>query len=431
MKYRKRITKYLVEIARVIVGGTFLFSGFVKAVDPLGFTYKIQDYLIELNFTELFPLALPAAVIMVVAEFFLGALLLLGIYRKWVTRLITLFMLFFTPLTLWIAIANPVEDCGCFGDALVISNWETFYKNCLLLAATILLIVKWKLITPLFSPRGAPYAALFIALFGVLFALYNIYRLPILDFRPYKIGANIPELMNVDPEKADIYETIFIYSKEGVEQEFTEENYPWDDSTWVFVVMKMHLVKEGEKPAIEDFALEALYYDDTEGSWGLGGDITDLVLLDTSYTFLMVSFSLDEMNIKNIERFKEVGRYAREHEYPFYLLTASAADVVGKWEKQHDTGFQLCHADERALKTMIRANPGLILIKEGRVINKWDDKNVPRLGSSSGELDDTGLVQVKDPLLIKWRKLLVIALLFFVPLLFIKWRGRRLEKIKE
>lgn len=372
------IVKFWVELFRLIVGVTFLFSGFVKAVDPLGFTYKIEDYLIELGLTGFFPLALPVAIFMVTAEFALGVFLLLGVYRKWTVRLIMLFMLFFTPLTLWIAIANPVEDCGCFGDAFVISNWQTFYKNIILLAGAILLLLKWEQISPLFSRKMAPVAGLLTLLFGVLFSLHNVYRLPVFDFRPYKVGANIPQQMFVDPEKADVLETVFIYSKDGIEQEFTEENYPWNDSTWTFVDMKTKLVKEGEKPAIEDFALEALYYDEATDSWDIGGDITDIILSEPSYTFLMVSYSLEKMGLKHLERFREVHRYAGENGYSFYLLTSSSADVVGEWEQHHRTAFQFCHADERVLKTMIRANPGLMLLKEGTVAGKWDGRNALR-----------------------------------------------------
>jgi uncharacterized membrane protein YphA (DoxX/SURF4 family) len=369
--------KFLVGLSHIVVGATFLFSGFVKSVDPLGFSYKIEDYLIELGLTGLFPLALPVAVIMVTAELCLGIFMLFGIYRKWTARLILLFMVFFTPLTLWIAIANPVEDCGCFGDAFIISNWQTFYKNLVLLAGTILLTVKWRQITPLFLKKTKPYAAASLLLLCVLFSLYNVYRLPVLDFRPYAIGANIPRQMVVDPAKADVMETVFIYSKEGVKKEFTEEDYPWNDSTWTFVEMKTKLLKKGEEPAIEDFAVEELYYDVTAGRWDIGGDITDSILSDSSYTFLMVAYSLEKMNLRYLERFREVHRYAAEKGYSFYLLTASATDTVGEWEQNHRTGFRFCHADERVLKTMIRANPGLMLLKEGTVTQKWDDSKVP------------------------------------------------------
>lgn len=412
MKEKINKENILIEVSRVVVGVTFLFSGFVKAIDPLGFTYKIQDYLIQLNLTELFELALPLAVFMVVAEFLLGALLLLGIYRKPVTLLIALFMIFFTPFTLWIALTNPVEDCGCFGDALVISNWQTFYKNLVLLAGSILLVAKWTLISGLFTKRIAPFAALFVLVFGVLFALHNVYNLPVIDFRPYKIGSDIPEQMYIDPEKADVLETVFLYSKDGVEKEFTEENYPWDDSTWTFINMENRVVKEGEKPAIEDFSIDALYFDEFDNTWNIGGDITDLVLSDTTYTFLMVSYSLEEMNERHLDRFRKISNYADEQGYPFYLLTASSLDVVKEWEEAHQTGVQFCHADERTLKTITRANPGLILIKEGVVINKWDDSKVPEPTSE--------ILQIKDTQRDNVVKLLLIALLFFVPLLLLR-----------
>lgn len=420
MKQRITFEKTVVELSRIIVGATFMFSGFVKAVDPLGFTYKIQDYLIELNLTELFPLALAVAIIMVVAEFALGVLLLLGIYRKVTTRLIGLFMLFFTPFTLWIALTNPVEDCGCFGDALIISNWETFYKNVILLTAIILLVIKWKKITPLFSTKIAHYTALFVVVFGILFALHNVYKLPVLDFRPYKIGENIQSGMYVDPEKADIFETIFIYNKDGVEKEFSEENYPWNDSTWMFVDMETRLVKKGEKPAIEDFAIETLYQDEA-GEWYIGGDITDLVLSDTTSTFLMVSYSLEEMNTRHLDKFKGIISYADENEYPFYLLTASSLDVVEEWETQHNTEIQFAHADERTLKTMIRANPGLMLIKEGTVINKWDDSRVP----------SSEKIITQDSKTEKEAGLLMTSLLFFVPLILLFFGEMILAKRKN
>jgi len=364
-------------LSRILVGVTFVFSGLMKAVDPLGFTYKIEDYLIELDLTALFSLALPAALLLVTAEFALGVFLLLGIYKKWTTRLILLFMIFFTPLTLWVALANPVEDCGCFGDAFIISNWHTFYKNVVLLAGAIWLMLKWKQLRPLLTKKMALPVAAFTLLLGLLFALHNVYRLPVIDFRPYKVGANIPQQMYVDQEKADLYETIFMYSKEGVTREFTEENYPWNDSTWTFVEMKTNLVRKGEKPAIEDFAVEALYFDETTDTWHAGGDITDILLSDPSYSFLMVAYSLEDMHMRHLDRFREAAAFAAQKGFPFYLLTASDPEVVGDWEQQNKSGFQFAHADERVLKTMIRSNPGLMLLKEGTVMGKWDDSTVP------------------------------------------------------
>lgn len=412
MNNKITIENVLVELSRILVGGTFMFSGFVKAVDPLGFTYKIEDYLIEMNLVDLFPIALPLAIIMVVAEFALGALLLLGVYRKPVTLMLALFMIIFTPFTLWVALTNPVEDCGCFGDALVISNWQTFYKNLILLAGAVLLVFKWKTITPLFSSKFALLATLFVVVFGIVFGLHNVFRLPVLDFRPYKIGANIPEQMYIDPEKADVLETVFIYSKDGEERVFSEEDYPWDDPTWTFIDMETRIVREGQKPAIEDFALESVYFDVIESKWSIGGDITDLVLSDTDYTFLMVSYSLGDMNERYLEKFKNIREFAEINNYPFYLITSSSTDVVNEWEKIHNTNMQFAHADERTLKTMIRSNPGLILIKEGNIINKWDGSKVPEPTSE--------ILQAKNPQRDNVIRLLLITLLFLVPLLILK-----------
>lgn len=423
MSQNYKFIKILVEISRIIVGATFVFSGFVKAVDPLGFTYKIQDYLIKLNLTELFPLALPGAIFMVVVEFALGVLLLLGIYRKWTTIFIGIMMAFFTPLTLWIAIANPVQDCGCFGDALIISNWQTFYKNIIISVCTIILIVKWRLITPIFSPKTAHYAAAFTVIFGILFSLHNVYRLPVFDFRPYKIGSNVPEKMFVDPALADVYESIFIYSKNGEEKEFTEENYPWDDSTWVFVDMKTKLVKEGIKPEIEDFHIESVYFDEATNSWNTGSDITDIVLSDPGYAFWMVAYSLEEMNERHINRFKDAQQYAHQHNYPFYCLTSSSLETVKAWAERHDADFQFAHADERILKTIIRSNPGLLLVKEGTVINKWDDSRVPQFNGAP--LDESKLGNMPDLKTRTTTNLLLILLLFFIPLGVIKWYDRK------
>lgn len=420
-----KMVKLLIALFRIIVGATFLFSGLAKAVDPLGFTYKIQDYLIKMNFTGLIPLALPGAVIMIVVEFSLGVLLLLGICRRWTTRMILLLMIFFTPFTLWVAITNPVADCGCFGDAFIISNWQTFFKNILLLCGAILLLARRDRITPLFSTKTAAFAAIFTLLFGLLFALHNLYRLPLFDFRPYQIGANIPRQMFVDPEKADVLETIFIYAKNGKERAFTEENYPWNDSTWTFVDMKTELVKEGEKPAIEDFAIESLYFDATTGLWQTGGEITDIILNEPTYTFLMIAYSLDEMNERHLDRFKEVQKYAQKRGYPFYLATSSVADDVALWENAHQTGFRFAHADERALKTMIRSNPGLLLLKEGVVINKWDDSRVPRINGKTPLLEESDLVKTKDQKSKDIIHLFMLLVLFIVPLLLLKWRDRK------
>ncbi len=415
MDSRNRFVKIITELSRIIVGATFLFSGFVKAVDPLGFTYKIQDYLISFNLVELFPLALPAAIVLVVVEFLIGVFLLLGIYRKPTVILAAVFMAFFLPLTLWIALKNPVKDCGCFGDALIISNWETFYKNIVLGICAVVLLLYYKKITPLFSAKTAGWAAVFSVIFGFGFAVYNVVKLPVFDFRPYHIGANIPQNMYVDPAKADVVENVFIYSKDGSEQEFTEENYPWNDSTWTFVEMKTKVIREGEKPKIEDFHISDL----TSGE-----DITQQVLSDANYNFLMISYSLEDMNKKHLDDFKNVADFAENNGFGFYCVTSSSADFIGEWSANNNTDFRFAHADERVLKTMIRANPGLMLLQNGNVINKWDDSEIPDFDAKGAK----NLAKVEGLKTNFWSKLVVIFLIFLIPLLLIKIQDIRSNK---
>ncbi|MGI6573690.1 MAG: BT_3928 family protein [Fermentimonas sp.] len=428
---RDKIVGFLVECTRLVIGVTFLFSGFVKAIDPYGFAYKIEDYLIAFQLVELFPLALPAALLMVVAEFALGVTLLLGVYRKWTLRLIGLFMLLYTPLTLWIALTNPVEDCGCFGDAFIISNWQTFYKNLVLLLGTLFLLLNWRKMKPLFSRKSAPLTAIFTVVFGFLFSLYNLFHYPIMDFRPYHVGANIPGQMQVDSEKGDLLETIFIYSKEGVEQEFTEEKLPWEDSTWTYVDARTRVVQEGEKPAIEDFALAAIYRDDADVEWYTGGDVTDLILSEPSYQLLMIAYSLEKVREGRLDRFISARNYAEAHGYPFYLLTASSPQGVGNWEGRHQTCFQFIQADERELKTMIRSQPGLMLLKGGVVINKWGYLGVPHFNEVKTPLDESQLVSPPDRKQAEAGRLGITALLFAVPLLLLKGRERCFLKNKS
>ena len=417
------LIKLTVELSRIIVGATFVFSGFVKAVDPHGSEYKIQDYLISLGLPQLFPAALGLAVFLCVAELLMGLFLLLGIYRKWTSRSALIFMAFMTPLTLWIALKNPVKDCGCFGDAFIISNWATFYKNIVLLACVILLTLFWRNLKPVFSAKTMWMAGLFSVLFGFGLAIYNVMNRPVLDFRPYKIGSNIPAKMYIDPSKADVFENVFVYEQDGVKKEFTEDNYPWNDSTWTFVDMTTKLVKEGEKPEIEDFDIVKLDKGDGEGE-----NITQTVLADSGYTFLAVSYGIQGVSPKEAGRLKTVAGYAKQQRYPFYCLTSSSAKEIATWEQKNNSGFVFCHSDERMLKTMIRSNPGLVLLKNGTVINKWDSNSLPAEKELRAPLNELRLGQISNERKNNMRRIAVIISLFIVPLAAIKWHDRKSTK---
>lgn len=414
------IQKIIVEIARILLGITFVFSGFVKSVDPIGTVYKIQDYMTSFGFAELHHLALPFAIVLCAGELCLGVFMLFGLYRKWTSRLLFLVMLFMTPLTLYLAIANPVEDCGCFGDALIITNWQTFFKNLVLIICSVATLFWYEKITNLFTGKFYWLVALYIIACGIAFCLYNLNNEPILDFRPYKIGANIPALMTVEQDKAPVYENTFVYEKDGIKKEFDENNYPWEDSTWVFVDRYDKLIKEGEQPTIHDLSIKRLYIDRDKTTVENSEDITHEVLSDSGYTFLMTAYSLKEMRKNHLGNFEDINNYAKDYGYKFYCLTASPTDEILQSEKENITNFDFCQTDERTLKTITRSNPGLLLLKNGIIINKWSDKEVPEEGALTKPIEQLPFGQIHNKKGRTSDDLMAIALIFFVPLIVVK-----------
>lgn len=358
------------SIARTLLALTFLFSGFVKAVDPLGTVYKIQDYLHE-GFGGVFQWAIPAAgvaaVCLIALEWLLGIAMLLNVRTQWTSWITLLFYCIMTPLTLYIAIANPVSDCGCFGDALVITNWQTFWKNIILLLLSICLVICRKAIPELFSWWMEIIIAL--AALGSVAGImgYSYTHLPQIDFRPYKVGNHIPTLMEIpDDAEVDQYEITLIYAKDGKEQTFTLENYPKGDPEWTFVDQKSVLIKKGYVPPIHDFEIETL-----EGDY-----VTQDILESEEPIALVVMYDLTKTDTTQLEKLMHM-----IHEYPrVYFLTASGeeeifafAEELG-WDEE-TTYSTFCFTDPITLKTIVRANPGVIVVQNGTIIDKYNLKN--------------------------------------------------------
>jgi uncharacterized membrane protein YphA (DoxX/SURF4 family) len=382
------IKKILVNICRFVFAAVFIFSGFVKAIDPLGFTYKMEDYLTAFGpFFETFTFfAFPLSILLSAIEFWIGFNLLFGIFRKKTTIVGMLFMAFMLPLTLYTAIFNPVPDCGCFGDALKITNWETFSKNVVFSAMAVILFIYRDEITPVFSKKTRWLATAYAFVFIVCLSIYCYRNLPIIDFRPYKIGNNIQEGMEIPADAPrDEYEFTFIYEKDGVQQEFNLDNYPAGDSTWKFVDSKNKLIKKGYEPPIHDFTISLLPD---------GEDITYEVLEDDNYTFLIISYKLEKASLKNIQAFNEVYNYAQENGYEFYGLNASLANDIEDFKQITKAEYPMAITDATTLKTIIRSNPGLVLIKNGTIINKWHYRNIPEFNEP---LENSELGQIPAP----------------------------------
>lgn len=364
----RRLGRAVQGLCRWLIGLVFLFSGFVKAVDPIGTNYKICDYLEAFGLNELTILALPAAFIMIMVEFTIGFNMIFSLKLK-VTAIVTaLFMAVMTPLTLYLAVANPVSDCGCFGDAVVITNWQTFWKNVIIDAILILLFFTLKYNRPRLTEAGQ-WICMMLPLFGCLgLELYCYNHLPIIDFRPYKVGNNIQELMVIpDDAPVDKYNTTFIYSKDGVEKEFSLTDAPFEDSTWVFVSQNTELVERGYVPPIHDFSIVVNGED----------DITDLVLDPDGYTLLVISSKLEKADSNGFKRINAINKWAETKDIPVYWLTASFHSVIDEFVKKNGVTCTMGQTDEITLKTIVRSNPGLVLLKKGTVIKKWHVNDLP------------------------------------------------------
>jgi len=476
--------KVLRNFSRLFVGIVFVFSGFVKVIDPLGSAYKFADYFTALNLEFLSGAALFFAIFMSVAELCIGIALIFNLVPKLASWGVLAFMAFFTPLTLWLAVANPVSDCGCFGDALILTNWQTFYKNLIILAFVVVIFIFRKKYKPPFNDFFQWTLGFVFAFASVILSVYCLRHLPIIDFRPYHIGANIPEGMTVpedQKENIDVYESVFIYEKNGEKKEFKVENLP--DSTWKFVDAKHTLLKEGYKPPIHDFTIEPgflpgispepiepiyinlydaefiyskgkdtvtytvdmlpdntwklesvisdpeldlslinLVYlapDGSEVTFGIdeipdaeyvfldavydtgeeiveipyGEDITQTVLADENYYFFLVMLHVKDANPKYIEKINKIAEFCKSKGYNFYCLTASNVEEISAFAKEYKPAFNFYNTDPITLKTVIRSNPGLLLLKHGTVLNKWSCRDIPEVDELKEDLSAASITE--------------------------------------
>ena len=418
---RHRLIGVLTTICRFVLAAVFIFSGFVKAIDPLGTQYKIQDYLDAFGWAGVFPEFVPflASALLGILEFCLGVYLFFGIRRIIAPRAVVVVMAVMTPLTFWLALDNPVSDCGCFGDAVVLSNWETFWKNVVLLVMAVV-VLKWrKRIFPLVTTRFDWLIALYGFIYIFCMIVYCYRELPVFDFRPYHIGADIRQGMVIpEGEEPTEYETRFILRKDGIEEEFTLDNYP--DSTWTFVDSRTVVKKQGYEPPIHDFSM--MNHED-------GEDITEQVLSDENYTFLLVSHQLGLADDSKIDLINELYDYSLEYGYAFYCLTSSSDEDIMEWQVNTGAEYPFCLMDNITLKTMIRSNPGLILMKEGKIIRKWSVNNLPDEYELTEPLNRLSIGYVDNRSLML--QVLLVVAWFVFPLFFICLSDLMWERYKK
>ncbi len=359
--------KIFVGIARIFVGILFIISGFVKLNDPIGFSFKLQEYFSAgvLGIEFLIPFALVIAIILVIFELVLGIMLIIGYLPKFTLWSLLLMILFFTFLTFYSAYFDKVKDCGCFGDAMPLTPWQSFYKDLVLLFLILVLFFNRKYITPIFVPASHRWIIFLSFMLCFIFAYYVLMHLPLIDFRAYKVGNNILEKMEM-PEgaKKATYEYTWIFEDNGKEIKIKNQGaYPQVQGKYIGVDTK--LISEGDKPAISDFFIEKN-----------GEDVTKEILSEDKL-LLIVAYNLRSTEKDGFNAVKALSERALEKGYKVVGLTSSDVERQDAILKEFSLNFEFYQSDETVLKTIVRSNPGILTLRKGTITQKvhWFDSS--------------------------------------------------------
>ena len=355
MLFKKRYDKPALNVCRLLVGGLFIFSSFTKGVDPLGTKYKMLDYFAAYHIEWLNEAAMVLAVLMILAEFLIGICLLTNVCPKIATIGGAVFMLMFTTVTLFDALYDMVPDCGCFGTAVKMTNWQTFYKNLVIDAVLLPLILNIKSIKCRLNPRlqfviGLVYAILFTG-----FEIYNYRHLPVVDFMNWKVGKQMNETVE---QEQQIYLT-FKNKETGKTEEYLAPNYPWSDSVWM---SQWEFVDQRVVGGNSFLGFSALDQD--------GDDVTDMIL-NTKNLLMFTSHDMSKITDKEWDKIKDITEAAQQKGYSVIWVTASSQEYVAELQSQHPFMDEVYYGDDLEIKTIVRFNPGLILLDEGLVVDKW------------------------------------------------------------
>ncbi len=369
--------KILTHFARIIVGALFIFSGWVKLNDPMGFGFKLEEYFSDgvLGLPFLIPFAVGMAVVICIAEIILGFTLLLGIWQKLTVRLLLLMIVFFTFLTFYSAYFNKVTDCGCFGDAIPLDPWQSFGKDIILLILIGFLFFNQKYIQPIATKKAAIGITGVAVIFCIWMSNHVLNHLPMVDFRAYKIGTDISEGMKSAEElglEPPTFEILFTLENESGERvvvndkQYIDEGW-WEKSEWTLLqdLTENLQISEGYEPPIHDFALES----DT-------GDITDWVLAQEKM-ILVLSYEMDQASAEGLTTLGEWAWSTEEAGYSIVGWTSSSYEVVEQSKHEHQVPIDFTNGDGTAIKTVVRSNPGIVALSNGVILGKWHWNDIP------------------------------------------------------
>lgn len=364
----------LKAFSRIFIGLVFIFSGFVKGVDPLGTAYRIEDYFIAYGTDWAIPFALFLSIALSTLEFVLGMVLLFNTRLKALSWVLFPLMILFTLITLYNAIYNPVPDCGCFGDVIKLTNWQTFYKN---IALIIFGFIIFKQRRQYKSPFSMRLQNIFVLIFMISFGSFSYYQynhLPLIDFREWKIGNDMTY------ENGGEAKTYLIYKNKETEEEkeYLSPDYPWKDSVWMseWEFMDQRIDRTAIKQKHD------LYINTYEGD-----DITQEIIENPDYQFLFISWDITKAPEPALRKIKKLSDFFDDKGIALNGLSSSLQEEVEKVTAQHSIDFIFYNADDITLKTMIRANPGLMLLKQGQVLNKWHYYDFPDIDELEKELE--------------------------------------------
>lgn len=349
----------LVWLSRILLGGTFIFSGFVKAVDPWGTIYKLQEYFDVWHLSQWSAVCLPLAFILFTVEFMIGVYVLTGCYRRLAVWLATAFMSVMLPLTLWIALKNPVTDCGCFGDAIPLSNWATFWKNVVLIALTAILLFYNRsarcLITPALQWIGFCLTVIFIVLVGWI----GYYYQPLVDFRPYPVGGMLADNDSGNDSDFEEVDMIGVYEKDGQQIRLPLDSIP--DESWTFVGRE--IPEEGK--AMADKESHTAIYDPNDDS-----DVTSDVILQKGDQILLFYTSLSQVSAASYYRINSLYNYCEKHNIDMAAVASGNADEIDAFRDLSLSEFPIYLADDTWIKEVVRGNPAVVMLRDGKIVWK-------------------------------------------------------------
>jgi len=414
----QRIELYLTRIVQLLFALTFMVSGWAKCIDPAGTSIKVTEYLQYFGLGLFAELSMGFAWVLCILEFICGVQLLLGHARIFTLLCSSLLLLLFTPLTLWLALSDAIQDCGCFGDLIHLSNWHTFWKNVVLLA---MLVQLWRRRRYLYNVLGGTafsFCRYWAFFYCVWLCWYGTWREPLMDFRPYAPGTDLRQAVGIDPEEKGQTTYTCLYQRDGITQEFPLEALPDEAEGWEYVDTIEHAATEAATATGTAAAHSASPF---AGKFGIdlylktldGEEVTQAVLGEAGYTLLLLSPSLDKASQHDIDRIEALSEYAYDHEYPFYCVTARDTAQLNRW--LHTTGaeYQFLFTDITVIQTICRSNPGVMLLRDGvicwkrplSVIDTQRLTSAKLIEQTDGEIEENDL----------WRQFLWLVIWLFAP----------------